>query len=50
MGKTKMPSTQEYEEETVPFDDVMRQLLKAKPTHKEAKKPKSKKKLEKKKS
>ena len=30
----------DYEEEEKPFDDVMRQLLQAKPKHREAEKPK----------
>jgi len=41
-GKNEIPAA-EYEEEVIPFDDVMRTLLKAKPQHREAVKPKAKK-------
>lgn len=40
MQKREIENLKEYEEEKVPFDDVMRQLLKAKPQHKEVEKPK----------
>jgi hypothetical protein len=40
MQKEKPLNPADYEEEAKPFDDVMRQLLKAKPQHKEAEKPK----------
>ncbi len=43
MQKGKSDKWKEYEEEKRPFDDVMRELLKAKPTPKAAKKPKKKK-------
>lgn len=41
-AKTAAPKpggTHEYDEERIPFDDVMRTLLKAKPQHKPAAKP-----------
>ncbi len=39
--KPEPPSLRDYEEAAVPFDDVMRQLLQAKPKPKDAAKPKA---------
>lgn len=39
LESTTLPNISSYDEERIPFDDVMRTLLKAKPQHKPAVKP-----------
>jgi hypothetical protein len=43
MPDKSKPDPKAYEEEAVPFDDALRTILRAKPQHREAEKPKAKK-------